>query len=104
MSSQKLAATKTPAADSMRRRKLGAFFILTVLLYGKNSAVKWSGKQFRIKTKDFAQDLTMTSTKVRQHMDWLSKLRYVSDLEIETGSITGVLKRPLEREEDPEWT
>lgn len=81
-----------------RRRKLMAFMILSMLLYGKHSSVVWTGPHSCIiRTRVFAKAVGTHSHNMRQYMEWLKRFKYLTDLRISHGSIECTLAPPVAR-------
>ena len=83
-----------------RKRKLGAFLVLAMLLYGRHAAVVWKGPlSCVITTNLFAKSIGMQSHRLRFYVDWLKRNRYVTALTISHGFIELTLAPPVDREE-----
>ena len=81
-----------------RRRKLLAFMVLTMLLYGRHSSVEWTGAwQARVTTAKFGRDLGVGSYWLRRACEWLKRYKYITHLEVGHGYMVLTLRPPLER-------
>ena len=81
-----------------RKRKVNQFLVLAMLLYGKHASVKWTGpRSCSIKSNVFGRAIGMTTTRLRQHLEWLKRFRYLTELDIQHAVITCTITDPHDR-------
>lgn len=80
-----------------RYRKLKAYFVLTMLLYGKHAAVTVVGHHVTIRVRPWGEQLRMRSTDIRKCCDWLESWGYLRAVTHRYGFVDADLVLPGER-------
>ncbi len=81
-----------------RRRKLTAYFVLYMLLYGYHRSVSWTGPySCKISAKKFCDGLGISTADLRRCVEYLKKFNCIKDYDYGPGWVSVVLRPPLER-------